>query len=65
MSASNAVALGGWVVELKELMTILALHRQGLSGSAIAERTGKDRRTVRKYIARGLEVPRYLATNEG
>ena len=65
MSASNAVALGGWVVELKELMTILELHRQGLSVSAIAERTGKARRTVRKYIARGLEVPRYLATNEG
>ena len=38
---------------------ILELHRQGLSVSAIAERTGKDRKTVRKYIARGLEVPRY------
>jgi transposase len=53
------MALGGSVVKLKELRMILELHRQGLSVSAIAERTGKDRKTVRKYIARGLEVPRY------
>jgi len=31
-------------------MMILELHRQGLSVSAIAERTGFDRKTVRKYI---------------
>ncbi len=38
---------------------ILDLHRQGLSVSAIARRTGKDPKTVRKYIARGLEPPAY------
>ena len=38
---------------------ILDLHRQGLSVSAIARRVGTDRKTVRKYIARGLEPPIY------
>ena len=38
---------------------ILDLHRQGLSVSAIARQTGIDRKTVRKYIERGLEVPSY------
>ena len=38
---------------------ILDLHRQGLSVSAIARRTGLDRKTVRKYIAAGLEPPAY------
>ena len=38
---------------------ILDLHRQGLSVSAIAKATGADRKTVRKYIARGLEPPAY------
>lgn len=38
---------------------ILELHQQGLSVSAIAARTGVDRKTVRKYIARGLEPPVY------
>jgi len=38
---------------------ILDLHRQGLSVSAIARRTGLDRKTIRKYIARGLEAPVY------
>lgn len=40
-------------------MTILDLHRQGLSVSAIARRTGRDPKTVRKYIERGLEPPVY------
>jgi transposase len=40
-------------------MMILELHRQGLSVSAIARRLGTDRKTVRKYIARGLEPPLY------
>jgi DNA-binding NarL/FixJ family response regulator len=31
---------------------ILELHKQGLSVSAIAQRTGLDRKTVRKYIER-------------
>jgi transposase len=40
---------------------ILDLHRQGLSVSAIARRVGTDRKTVRKYIERGLEPPVYQA----
>ena len=47
------------MVNLKGLMMILELHRQGLSVSAIAERTGHDRKTVRKYIDRGLVAPKY------
>jgi transposase len=38
---------------------ILDLARQGLSVTAIARRTGFDRKTVRRYIARGLEPPAY------
>jgi transposase len=38
---------------------ILDLHRQGLSVSAIARQLDLDRKTVRKYIARGLEPPVY------
>ena len=38
---------------------ILDLHRQGLSITAIARRTGRDPKTERKYIARGLEPPAY------
>ena len=38
---------------------ILDLHRQGAGISAIARRTGLDRKTVRKIIARGLEPPAY------
>jgi transposase len=38
---------------------ILELHRQGLSVTAIARRLGIDRKTVRSYIARGLEPPAY------
>ena len=47
------------VVRLGELIMILDLHRQGLSVSAIARRTGLDRKTVRKYIESGLEPPVY------
>ncbi len=47
------------MVRLGELVMILDLHRQGLSVSAIARRTGLDRKTVRKYIAAGLEPPAY------
>ncbi len=47
------------VVRLGELVMILDLHRQGLSVSAIARRTGLDRKTVRKYIESGLEPPAY------
>ena len=47
------------MVQLGELMMILDLHRQGLSITAIARRTGRDPKTVRKYIERGLEPPAY------
>lgn len=35
------------------------LKRQGLSLAAIARKTGYDRKTVKKYIDRGLEAPVY------
>ena len=47
------------MIQLGELVMILDLHRQGLSVSAIARQLGVDRKTVRKYIARGLEPPAY------
>ena len=47
------------MVTLGEVVMILDLHRQGLTLSAIARRTGLDRKTVRKYIERGLEAPVY------
>jgi transposase len=47
------------VVRLGDVVVILDLHRQGLTVTAIAERVGVDRKTVRKYIERGLEPPVY------
>lgn len=47
------------MIKLGEMVMILDLHRQGLSVSAIAKATGADRKTVRKYIERGLEAPVY------
>src|SRR5271170_5219919 len=47
------------MVQLGELMMILELHRRGLSVTAIARRTGRDPKTVRKYIERGVEAPVY------
>lgn len=47
------------MVRLGELVMILDLARQGMSVSAIARRTGHDRKTIRKYIAKGLEPPAY------
>ena len=47
------------MVNLKELVMILELHREGLSISAIAEQTGKDRKTIRKYIRNGMVAPSY------
>jgi transposase len=38
---------------------ILDLHRQGLTVSEIARASGFDRKTVRRYIDRGLEPPAY------
>jgi transposase len=50
---------GAAVVKIGELMMILDLHRQGLSVAAIARETGKDAKTIRRYIAHGLEPPVY------
>ncbi len=49
----------GTVIKLGELVMILDLHRQGLTVSAIARQLGIDRKTVRRYIERGLEPPAY------
>ncbi|MHB0708093.1 IS21 family transposase [Roseomonas mucosa] len=53
------------MVTLGELVMILDLARQGLSVSAIAHRTGHDRKTIRKYIERGLEPPAYKPRDPG
>jgi transposase len=53
------------VVQLGELMMILDLHRQGLSITAIARRTGRDPKTVRKYIERGLGVSGFSCLRPG
>ena len=47
------------MVRLEEVVVILDLHRQGLSISEIARQSGLDRKTVRRYIERGLEPPTY------
>jgi transposase len=47
------------VVRLGEIVMILDLYRQGAGISAIARRSGLDRKTVRKVIASGLEPPAY------
>ncbi len=51
------------VIKLRETIMILDLHQQGLTVSAISRETDIDRRTVRKYIERGLEVPAYGPRN--
>src|ERR1700755_146455 len=53
------VGRGISVIKIGEMMMILDLHRQGLSVSAIARESGADRKTVRKYIERGLDAPAY------
>lgn len=53
------------MVRLGELMMILELHRQGVSITAIARRTGRDPKTVRKYIERGIEAPAYSPRTVG
>jgi transposase len=47
------------VVRLEGVVMILDLHRQGLSVSEIARQSDLDRKTVRRYIERGLEPPTY------
>jgi transposase len=50
---------GATVVKLEGVVMILELHRQGLSVSEIARQSGFDRKTIRRYIERGLEPPLY------
>ncbi|MGA1124887.1 MAG: IS21 family transposase [Chthoniobacterales bacterium] len=47
------------MVTLGEIVMIHNLKSEGLSISQIAARTGLDRKTVRKYLDRGLEAPVY------
>ncbi len=44
---------------IREIVLVNDLHKQGLSISAIARKVGCDRKTVRKYPERGLDVPVY------
>jgi len=53
------------MIRLGELMMILELHRQGLSVTAIARRLGRDPKTVRKHIERGVEAPAYSPRSVG
>jgi hypothetical protein len=53
------------VVELEGVVMILELHRQGLSVSEIARRSGLDRKTVRRYVERGLEPPPTVHVSRG
>ena len=46
----------GRVVNLKELILIVGLHRQAQTISAIAERTRHDHKTARKYFGEGLKA---------
>ena len=50
---------GRQVKGLREIVLIHDLKKQGLSISAIARKVGSDRKTVRKYLDRGLEAPVY------
>lgn len=50
---------GNRVQGIREIVLINDLHQQGLSISAIARKVGCARKTVKKYIERGLEAPCY------
>lgn len=47
------------MLRIEELFVIHQLREQGESITEIARRTGLDRKTVRKYLRRGLEGPKY------
>jgi DNA-binding transcriptional regulator LsrR (DeoR family) len=57
MIRCSATARRAGRIKLRELIVIVDFYKQGLTISAIAERTGLDRKAVRKYIERGLEAP--------
>ena len=52
------------MIRLGEAMMILELHRQGLSVTAIAHRTGRDPKTVRKYIENQEEHHRSMDSKQ-
>ena len=45
------------MIKLEKIVMLQELKREGLSISAIARRTGLDRKTVRKLLDRGLPEP--------
>ena len=47
------------MIKLEKIAVLQELKREGLSISAIARRTGLDRKTVRKHPDRGLAAPAY------
>lgn len=49
------------MIKLGEIVMIMELHRQGVSGSVIARQLGVDRKTVRKHISARLAAPSYKA----
>jgi transposase len=53
------VAEGCIVLTMGDLFMIHDLRQQGLSIKAISQRTGMDRKTVRKYLQRGPSAPVY------
>lgn len=46
------------MLNLEERFMIWEMRRKGLSISAIARQTGRDRKTIRKIIATGVQAPR-------
>ncbi len=43
----------------KDVMIFYELKQQGMSNRAISRHTGRDRKTVAKYLDQGLELPSY------
>ncbi len=47
------------MVNVEEWMDIQAMHRRGMSISDIARRTGRCRKTIRKYLKEPGKLPEY------